>query len=240
MNADSRLIKEWRNLITETIRTDMYWLLSVLHAAIYEDMRPLIQDNVKGVTLDLGSGRLAWKEILQENGEYYVSGDISVWDSEQDLALDAAKNLPFKDETFDTIFCCSTLEHEPNPWGSFKEIGRILKGDGRIILNLPFLYPVHDAPHDYYRFTRYGIERLADQGGLKVESIKTNGGLFHLTFNIPSMISSILLYKLNQKSILKISTRLWLILAKALDGFLGLKEQFASNHIAILSKRLKS
>ncbi len=238
MNADSRLIKEWRNLVTETMRSDMYWRLSVLHSAIYEDMLPLIQDNCKGVTLDLGSGRLAWKEILQKNTEYYVSGDIMIWDPEQDLVLDAAKNLPFKDKTFDTIFFCSTLEHEPNPWGSFKEIARILKDDGKIILNLPFLYPVHDAPHDYYRFTRYGVEHMARQGGLRVESITTNGGLFHLVLNIPSMISSILLYKLNQRSTLKINTRFWLFLAKAFDNFLGLKDQFASNHIAILSKQL--
>jgi hypothetical protein len=41
---------------------------------------------------------------------------------------------------------------------------RVLKPDGRIIVSVPFLFPVHDAPHDYWRFTKYALEYLFRDG----------------------------------------------------------------------------
>ena len=60
-----------------------------------------------------------------------------------------------------------------------KEFSRILKKSGKLIIIMPFIYPIHDAPDDKYRFTEYGIrELLKDDFGIK--EIKTIGGIFNL------------------------------------------------------------
>lgn len=71
--------------------------------------------------------------------------------------------LPFKDEEFDIVLCCSVLEHLEDPRKAIAEMMRVLKPKGRIIVSVPFLFPLHDAPGDYWRFTKYGLRSLFSQ-----------------------------------------------------------------------------
>jgi len=52
------------------------------------------------------------------------------------------------------------LEHVKTPDLAIKELFRTLKPDAPLILSTPFIFPIHDAPHDYYRYTRYGLAHL--------------------------------------------------------------------------------
>jgi SAM-dependent methyltransferase len=60
------------------------------------------------------------------------------------------------------------------------EIGRTLKPGGRVLLAIPQDWEVHQAPHDYFRYTRYGIEHLLRQAGLRVLRMEPAGGYFRL------------------------------------------------------------
>lgn len=72
--------------------------------------------------------------------------------------------LPFADHEFGMVLCMSVLEHLEDPVKAVREMRRVLKPEGRIIVSVPFLFPIHDAPGDYWRFTKYGLRKLFSDG----------------------------------------------------------------------------
>ncbi|MEK6949727.1 MAG: methyltransferase domain-containing protein [Nanoarchaeota archaeon] len=90
-----------------------------------------------------------------------------------------AMSLPVKKEKFDGILSINALYYCSNPFKAIKEFAGILKKNGKLVLMTPFIYPIHDAPEDKYRFTKYGIiELLKDD--FEIKSIKAIGGIFNL------------------------------------------------------------
>lgn len=71
-----------------------------------------------------------------------------------------AQALGIGDATFDVILCTEVLEHLPEPQRAIDEMYRVLRPGGRLVLTTRFLFPIHDAPHDYFRFTKYGLRHL--------------------------------------------------------------------------------
>ena len=74
--------------------------------------------------------------------------------------LSDVQALALADDTFDVVVCTEVLEHLPEPQTAIHEMYRVLKPGGTLILTTRFLFPIHDAPHDYFRFTRYGLQYL--------------------------------------------------------------------------------
>jgi SAM-dependent methyltransferase len=71
-----------------------------------------------------------------------------------------AQALGFPDDTFEAILCTEVLEHLPEPQRAIDEMWRVLRPGGTLLLTTRFLFPIHDAPHDYFRFTKYGLRHL--------------------------------------------------------------------------------
>lgn len=71
-----------------------------------------------------------------------------------------AQALGIAGSTFDVVLCTEVLEHLPEPQRAIDEMFRVLKPGGMLLLTTRFLFPIHDAPHDYYRFTKYGLRHL--------------------------------------------------------------------------------
>ncbi len=69
-------------------------------------------------------------------------------------------SLPFKSEEFEVVLCIEVLEHALDPKRAIAEMERVLMKGGVLILTTRFVYPIHDAPHDYWRFTKYGLREL--------------------------------------------------------------------------------
>ena len=74
--------------------------------------------------------------------------------------LGDAQALGLAGDTFETVLCTEVLEHLPEPQRAIDEIFRVLKPGGMLLLTTRFLFPIHDAPHDYFRFTKYGLRHL--------------------------------------------------------------------------------
>ena len=68
--------------------------------------------------------------------------------------------LPFDANSFDFVLCTEVLEHCHTPQRAVDELYRVLRPGGKIILTTRFVYPLHDVPHDYFRFTKYGLQHL--------------------------------------------------------------------------------
>jgi SAM-dependent methyltransferase len=151
-------------------------LIADLVANLYQVFIPKY---VRGKLLDLGCGKVP----LYQAYRAYISDNICVdWQNSMhenahiDYECDLTKTLPFGDCEFDTILLSDVLEHIPNPEALFYEMSRILKPAGRILLNVPFFYRLHEEPHDYYRYTEYALRRFARLANMQVLHLICIGG----------------------------------------------------------------
>lgn len=71
-----------------------------------------------------------------------------------------AQAIGVADAVFDVVLCTEVLEHLPEPQSAIDEMFRVLRPGGTLLLTTRFLFPIHDAPHDYFRFTKYGLRHL--------------------------------------------------------------------------------
>lgn len=106
--------------------------------------------------LDVGCGEKPYYPFFKGKVDEYIGIDINRW-SNVDIIC-SGEALAFKDKMFDVILCVQTLEHLTEPKKALRECQRVLKSDGLLLLFVPSFWPLHHAPHDYYRWTRYGIE----------------------------------------------------------------------------------
>lgn len=214
----SFLQRRWHRVCAETIGSSDFWRVAVDHASIKHALDPLISKYARGRILDVGAGRLAWRDLLAARGEY-VPADLEARHPDIIEIFDVQKPFPFKDSSFTTLFCCSVLEHVPEPWNVLSEFKRILEPGGCAILSVPLIYHVHGAPHDYWRFTPYGVEKLAEMAGLEVVSIETSGGIAHTIAHLASVISGALLWNSRFRAPTFAITGILTMLARSLDHF---------------------
>jgi len=134
------------------------------------------------VVLDAGCGESRFRPCFPEArliGYDRCIGDRR-WDySGVDIVGDLHQ-IPFPAHSLDGVLCVVTLEHVPEPASVLQEFHRVMKPGARLCLVVPLLWEVHQAPHDYFRFTRYGIEHLARRCGFVLESLTPLGGFFTL------------------------------------------------------------
>lgn len=131
---------------------------------------------ISGKTLDLGAGRAKYRDIIKEKSSEYIAFDMRPGPN-----IDVVGNvldLPFGDNTFDTIVSTQVLEHVEKPWIMVKEISRVLKKGGICILTAPFLIPHHSDPHDYFRYTTEGIKSLFENENFEIIECSSSGQLF--------------------------------------------------------------
>jgi len=106
--------------------------------------------------------------------EEYIWSDLIEW-SLVDVICDN-DNLPFEDNYFDHLLCSQVLEHTKNVDGAIQEMKRVVKKDWLLFVSVPFLFPEHACPRDYWRFTRFGLqEKFKD---FEMLSIRNNTWYF--------------------------------------------------------------
>jgi SAM-dependent methyltransferase len=105
--------------------------------------------------------------------DYPVTGK-GLYEARPDVFGDAAA-LPFGSNTFDGVVLLDVLEHLKEPRASLCEIARVLRLGGKLFVNVPCLYPLHDEPHDYQRPTEHGLRHWLTQAGFQVNRIDARG-----------------------------------------------------------------
>jgi SAM-dependent methyltransferase len=163
------------------------WLIVDVHNRFFKSVLP----RLKGLVVDLGCGPMPYRQEVTGQGCRYVGVDWpnSVHGVAPDVAsdLNTAINLP--SDYADAVICFSVLEHLHRPTTMLAECWRILKPGSAFYIEVPFQWHVHEAPFDYYRFTRYGLERLLKDAGFEEIEISSNGGFWTtwvLKFNYQS------------------------------------------------------
>lgn len=130
--------------------------------------REWVRGLARGLVLDVGSADGRAREWL--DGCEYVAVDYpatatGMYGTRPDVFADGAA-LPLADASVDTVLLLEVLEHVRDAPGVLASIARVLKPGGLLLLSVPFLYPLHDAPHDYRRYTSYGLEAAVRDCGL--------------------------------------------------------------------------
>jgi SAM-dependent methyltransferase len=140
----------------------------------------VIRAHAQGRLLDMGCGYVPLYETYRD----LVSENICIdWDNIThvnpylDHIVDLTNALPFESCSVDTVLLTDVLEHIPEPMNLICEIARILRPGGKLILGVPFLYWLHEVPHDYYRYTEFALRRFCQRNGLRVLELLPYGGL---------------------------------------------------------------
>jgi len=138
-----------------------------------------VTEYAAGQVLDIGAAD-RWIEPHLKHVERYIALDYPA--TGQDLygarpcLFGSASQLPLQNDSFDTVILLEVLEHLERPEQALKEIQRVLRPGGTLILSLPFLYPVHDAPFDFQRYTPFGLERELKASGFRIEELENTLG----------------------------------------------------------------
>jgi SAM-dependent methyltransferase len=139
--------------------------------------RALIARYARGTVLDVGCGRMPFRDDIVAAGARYEGLDIEARAPGVDHIGDVQDLHAIADDSFETVTCFEVLEHVPNPARAVSELARILKPGGSLLVTVPHLSRLHEQPHDYYRYTGYGLRALAEQAGLRVVEVGGYGGL---------------------------------------------------------------
>jgi ubiquinone/menaquinone biosynthesis C-methylase UbiE len=164
--------------------------------------------------LDAGAGELQYKKFCnhlnytsQDFGKYDGNGNndglqMGNWDnSKLDIISDITK-IPREDKSFDTIMCIEVFEHIPDPNLAIKELARLLRKNGKLILTSPFCSMTHFAPYHFSTgFSKYYYEKLLEENGLKILEITPNGNYYkylaQLTRGLPDVVTKYSNSKMN-------------------------------------------
>lgn len=141
--------------------------------------------------LDAGAGELQYKRfcahldyVSQDFAQYDGHGDsvalqTDTWDQSQlDIVSDIA-NIPEPNASFDAVMCIEVLEHLSDPIRALRELARLLKPGGTLIITAPFCSLTHFSPYFYYTgYSRYFYEYWLGELGFEIEDMQWNGNYF--------------------------------------------------------------
>ena len=135
--------------------------------------------------LDVGAGSCPYRKVLSHCD--YRTQDLARLNDRQlrfgaygniDYVCDAT-NIPVEDASFDAILCAEVLEHHPEPINVVKELGRILRPGGKLILTAPLGSGIHQEPFHYYGgYTPYWYKKFLSEAGFVEIIIEANAGFF--------------------------------------------------------------
>ncbi|SPF43324.1 Methyltransferase type 11 [Candidatus Sulfopaludibacter sp. SbA4] len=132
--------------------------------------------------LDAGAGEGQYAHHFAR--QRYCGVDLAVGDAAWDYSrLDAIADLtalPFRTGAFDAALHIVTIEHLREPGRALQEIARVLAPGRTLLIAAPHEWEVHQAPHDYFRYTRYGLAYLLESSGCEVTEMRAAGGYFRL------------------------------------------------------------
>lgn len=129
---------------------------------------------VKGRLLDVGCGQRPYEKTFFAGAKEYIGCDYLTDRSRPDVVC-SALDLTFPDNEFDTVVSTEVLEHVPDPQRAVREMYRVLKPGGHLILSTPQYWPRHEIPYDYFRYPYDGFLHLIKSAGLETQRLFSRG-----------------------------------------------------------------
>ncbi len=128
-----------------------------------------IEGYARGITnkkiLEIGSGTHEYGKDYYSAKRYFdpsnefIQSDINPEYGHQIVDI---TGMTFSEE-FDIILCMNVLEHVYEYQQAIQNMYQALKPGGELVVFVPMFYPLHDEPHDYWRFTEDGLRKMFEQ-----------------------------------------------------------------------------
>ena len=230
IKANSRLVSD------ATAGTPAYFELATTNRSLRQALGQTLARHVRGRALDAGAGRQAYRSLIEPRADAYESLDHAPLAGLTDHVADLrATGLPCA--TYDTVVCTQVLQHLPEPADALREMARLLKPGGTLILSAPHLVWLHNEPHDYFRFTSHGLRHLLRGAGLETVSVEPVGGWICFLAYAPSNVALAASWPLRPlfHAVFALN-RLWVGLALAADALVGLSGLYPTNYVAVARK----
>lgn len=163
----------------------LFMMLEMLR--IFEGTRHFL----RGRLVDLGCGRVPFYEWYRDRVSSIVCIDWRA-DNEEvchaDVLADLSRPLPLGSQVADSVLMTSVLEHVEDPWCLMREVHRILAPGGVLVIEVPFLYQLHEEPFDHYRYTKHGLRSLAERSGFEILVLEHYGSAFGVLVDVSSKV----------------------------------------------------
>jgi SAM-dependent methyltransferase len=115
----------------------------------------------RGRVLDVGCGERPYEPLFRS--AEYVGFDVPE-NPRADLH-GSIESIPAEDASFDVVLCLQVLEHVSDPAAAVRELHRVVRPGGRVLLSTHGVYPYHPNPQDLWRWTHAGLDRLFRDNG---------------------------------------------------------------------------
>lgn len=135
---------------------------------------------LRGTVLDVGCGSRTYRRLLT-SCEWYIGLEYNP--SMHPDVVGSALELPFAGGRVDHIISIEVLEHLPEPEQALKEMARVSRTGGKLILSTPMTWYLHYEPDDYFRYTRYGLSYLLNKAGYHIVEIEKTGGFWTIVLS---------------------------------------------------------
>ncbi len=152
----------------------------ISNSIILQELNTFLMQNEAGECLvDVGCGTRPYAPLYRDRFHRMIGFDVAT--SPHDLSqadfLAFATAIPLSTGCCDCVLCTEVLEHTSEPEKALQEIARILQSNGWLFLSVPLLIGLHEEPHDYYRYTVYGLHHLLAKAGFELIRVQTKGDM---------------------------------------------------------------
>lgn len=148
---------------------------------IHRFLRPRLS-SWNGRVLDVGAGASPWKSLMGREVDYrgidtVAAGEFGM-DNNPGITYYSGNRFPCTDDSFDAALCTEVLEHVPDADALMGEIARVLRPGGTLVITVPWSARLHHIPHDYARYSRFGLASLLERHGFDIVSLLPRGNDF--------------------------------------------------------------
>jgi ubiquinone/menaquinone biosynthesis C-methylase UbiE len=140
--------------------------------------------------LDAGAGECQFRRfcshlnyVSQDFGQYTGEGEVGLqtgtWDNTKLDIVSDITDIPVPDGSFDAVMCTEVLEHVPDPVAALKELNRVLRPGGYLLITAPFVSLTHFAPYHFATgLSRFFYEHHLNAMNYAIDEISSNGNYF--------------------------------------------------------------
>ena len=144
----------------------------IVRKDLYQNIKSLAI-HIDGKILDVGCGSKPYQDLFINKSTYVGLEYESSVLNEKKVKVEytyQGDQFPFNNHHFDSVVCFQVLEHVFNAETFVREIHRVVKSNGKVLLTVPFVWDEHEQPYDFGRYSSYGLKALFERNGFKVRS----------------------------------------------------------------------